>query len=219
MPRLIEPRSTLRPARILVNNAGINIRKQPQEYTLEEWHKVLDTNLTSAFICTQAAYPHMVKAGGGKIINIGSMMSIFGALFAGRLCASKGGIVQMTRALADRLGQGQHPGERGAARLDRYRAHAQGAQAGAGPARARAGAHAGRPLGRRPRTSPASPCSWRARRPTSSPARPFRSTAAIRRRAELRMSRKSGNRFSEKDMRQSTNLKRIPIQLDRDRPQ
>ena len=85
---------------ILVNNAGINIRKQPQEYTLEEWRRVLDTNLTSAFTCSQAAYPEMVKAGGGKIVNIGSMMSIFGASFTTPYAASKGGIVQMTRALA-----------------------------------------------------------------------------------------------------------------------
>ncbi len=85
---------------ILVNNAGTNIRKQPQEYTLEEWHTVLDTNLTSAFLCAQAAYPAMVRAGGGKIINVGSMMSLFGASFAAPYAASKGGIVQLTRALA-----------------------------------------------------------------------------------------------------------------------
>ena len=65
---------------ILVNNAGINIRKPPQELTLAEWQQVIDTNLTSAFICSQAVYPTMKKAGGGKIINIGSMMSIFGAV-------------------------------------------------------------------------------------------------------------------------------------------
>ena len=64
---------------ILVNNAGINIRKQPQEYSLAEYHEVMNTNLTSAFKLSQLAYPEMKKAGGGKIINIGSMMSIFGA--------------------------------------------------------------------------------------------------------------------------------------------
>jgi 2-dehydro-3-deoxy-D-gluconate 5-dehydrogenase len=85
---------------VLVNNAGINIRKQPQEYTLEEWKSVLDTNLTSAFLCSQAAYPAMLNAGGGKIINIGSMLSIFGAAFAGPYGASKGGIVQLTKSLA-----------------------------------------------------------------------------------------------------------------------
>jgi 2-deoxy-D-gluconate 3-dehydrogenase len=85
---------------ILVNNAGTNIRKQPQEYTLDEYRTVLDTNLTSAFVCCQAAYPAMVRAGGGKIINIGSMMSIFGASFTAPYAASKGGMVQLTKALA-----------------------------------------------------------------------------------------------------------------------
>jgi 2-dehydro-3-deoxy-D-gluconate 5-dehydrogenase len=85
---------------ILVNNAGTNIRKRPEEYTLQEWHTVLDTNLTSAFMCSHAAYPHMVRAGGGKVINIGSMMSIFGAPFTAPYAASKGGIVQMTKAMA-----------------------------------------------------------------------------------------------------------------------
>ena len=85
---------------ILVNNAGIALRKPPQDYTLAEWHRVVDANLTSAFICSQAAYPHMMRAGGGKIINIGSMLSIFGAPFAVAYAASKGGVVQMTKALA-----------------------------------------------------------------------------------------------------------------------
>lgn len=85
---------------ILVNNAGINIRKQPQEYTSAEWHQVLDSNLTSAFLCSQSAYPAMMKTGGGKMINIGSMMSIFGASFTTAYAASKGGIVQMTKAMA-----------------------------------------------------------------------------------------------------------------------
>ena len=85
---------------ILVNNAGINIRKQPQEYSIAEWREVLDTNLTSAFVAAQAAYPHLKGAGGGKIVNIGSMMSIFGAAFVAPYGASKGAIVQLTRALA-----------------------------------------------------------------------------------------------------------------------
>jgi 2-deoxy-D-gluconate 3-dehydrogenase len=85
---------------ILVNNAGINIRKPPQELSLDEWHQVMDTNLTSAFLCSRTAYPHLKRAGGGKIINIGSMMSIFGASFAPAYGSSKGGIVQLTRSLA-----------------------------------------------------------------------------------------------------------------------
>ena len=85
---------------ILVNNAGINIRKPVQELALDEWHRVLDTNLTSAFLCSKAAYPAFKAAGGGKIINIGSMMSIFGAAFAPAYGSSKGGIVQLTKVMA-----------------------------------------------------------------------------------------------------------------------
>jgi 2-deoxy-D-gluconate 3-dehydrogenase len=85
---------------ILVNNAGTTVRKQPQDLTSEDWHLVMNTNLTSAFFCTQAVYPHLVKAGGGKIINIGSMMSLFGASYATPYAASKGAIVQMTRSMA-----------------------------------------------------------------------------------------------------------------------
>jgi 2-deoxy-D-gluconate 3-dehydrogenase len=85
---------------ILVNNAGINIRKPPQALDIEEWESVIKTNLTSAFMCSQAVYPAMKAAGGGKIINIGSMMSIFGASFAPAYAASKGGIVQFTRSCA-----------------------------------------------------------------------------------------------------------------------
>jgi 2-deoxy-D-gluconate 3-dehydrogenase len=85
---------------ILVNNAGTTIRKPPDTLSAAEWHTVLDTNLTSAFICSHAAYPHMKNAGRGKIINIGSMMSIFGASYAPAYSASKGGIVQLARACA-----------------------------------------------------------------------------------------------------------------------
>jgi 2-deoxy-D-gluconate 3-dehydrogenase len=85
---------------ILVNNAGINIRKPAHELALEEWRRVLDTNLTSAFLCSKAAYPAFKAAGGGKVINIGSMMSIFGASFAPAYSASKGGIVQLTKSTA-----------------------------------------------------------------------------------------------------------------------
>jgi 2-dehydro-3-deoxy-D-gluconate 5-dehydrogenase len=85
---------------ILVNNAGINIRKPPHALDIEEWNRVIATNLTSAFLCSQAVHPAMKAAGGGKIINIGSMMSIFGASFAPAYAASKGGIVQFTRSCA-----------------------------------------------------------------------------------------------------------------------
>ena len=85
---------------ILVNNAGTNIRKAPQDLSLDEWHHVMDTNLTSAFLLSKAAYPHMKRVGGGKIINIGSMMSIFGVRFSPAYAPSKGGIVQLSKVLA-----------------------------------------------------------------------------------------------------------------------
>ncbi|MEJ7687505.1 MAG: glucose 1-dehydrogenase [Variovorax sp.] len=85
---------------ILVNNAGSTVRKPVDQLALAEWNMVMDTNLTSAFLCCRAAYPHLKAAGGGKIINIGSMMSIFGAPYAPAYGASKGGIVQLSRAMA-----------------------------------------------------------------------------------------------------------------------
>ena len=85
---------------IAVNSAGVNIRKPAHELTLAEWRQVIDINLTSAFLCSRDAHPHLKRAGGGKIINIGSMMSIFGASFAPAYAASKGGIVQLTKATA-----------------------------------------------------------------------------------------------------------------------
>jgi 2-deoxy-D-gluconate 3-dehydrogenase len=85
---------------ILVANAGINIRKPPQDYTLEEWHRIMDTNLTSVFACCQAAYPEMQRRGGGKIVTIGSMTSLFGFDVGPVYAASKGAVVQLTRSLA-----------------------------------------------------------------------------------------------------------------------
>ena len=85
---------------ILVNNAGINVRKPAHELSLDEWRQVLDTNLTSAFLCSRAVHPHLRQSGAGKVINIGSMLSIFGASFAPAYGASKGGVVQLTKSLA-----------------------------------------------------------------------------------------------------------------------
>jgi len=85
---------------ILVNNAGINIRKMPQEYDASEWDQVLDVNLRAAFLCSKAVYPSIKSGGGGKVINIGSMTSIFGGAKLAPYGTSKGGIVQLTRSLA-----------------------------------------------------------------------------------------------------------------------
>ncbi|MGJ7580844.1 SDR family NAD(P)-dependent oxidoreductase [Variovorax sp. RHLX14] len=85
---------------ILINNAGTTVRKPVDQLSLTEWNSVMDTNLTSAFLCCRAAYPLMQRAGGGKIVNIGSMASIFGMPYAPAYSASKGGIVQLTKAMA-----------------------------------------------------------------------------------------------------------------------
>jgi 2-deoxy-D-gluconate 3-dehydrogenase len=85
---------------ILVNNAGIGIRKRPEEYTLDEFMQVINTNLTSVFLACQAAYWPMKQGGGGKIVNIGSMASLFGLPYAPAYAASKGGLVQLSRTLA-----------------------------------------------------------------------------------------------------------------------
>jgi 2-dehydro-3-deoxy-D-gluconate 5-dehydrogenase len=84
---------------ILINNAGTNLRKPPQDYSIAEFRMLIDANLTSAFLCSQAAYPHL-KTAGGKIINIGSMSSLFGTHFTGPYGSAKGGVVQLTKALA-----------------------------------------------------------------------------------------------------------------------
>jgi 2-deoxy-D-gluconate 3-dehydrogenase len=85
---------------ILVNNAGIGNGKPPQDVTVVEWHEVMNTNLTSAFVLSQAAYPEMKKMGGGKIINIGSMASHLSFAGVPAYGASKAGIIQLGRACA-----------------------------------------------------------------------------------------------------------------------
>lgn len=84
----------------LFNNAGINIRRAPQDFTLEEWNQVMNANVTSAFLASQAVYPWMKRQGGGKIVNTGSMTSVLGSSFAAAYATSKGAIVQLTKSLA-----------------------------------------------------------------------------------------------------------------------
>ena len=85
---------------ILVNNSGIAVRAQPQELTSAQWDSVVDVNLRGAFLASKEAYAQMVKAGGGKVINVGSMYSIFGSDWGSPYAASKGGLVQLTKSLA-----------------------------------------------------------------------------------------------------------------------
>ena len=87
-------------ARSDVETAAHEIRRPAHELGTADWHEVVDTNLTSAFLCSKAVYPAMQRNGGGKIISIGSMMSIFAASFAPAYAASKAGIVQFTKSIA-----------------------------------------------------------------------------------------------------------------------
>lgn len=90
---------------VLVANAGTTVRKAPHTYTLDEWNKVLLTNLTGVFSCCHAAHPHLKARGGGKILTIGSMSSIFGMAMGAPYSATKGGVVQFTKSLASAWAQ------------------------------------------------------------------------------------------------------------------
>jgi 2-deoxy-D-gluconate 3-dehydrogenase len=85
---------------ILVANAGTTIRKRPEAYSLDDWQHIVNTNLTSVFACCQAVHAEMKRRGGGKILTIGSMASIFGFDVNSAYAATKGGVVQLTRSLA-----------------------------------------------------------------------------------------------------------------------
>ena len=85
---------------VLVNNAGVNIAKMAMEVTEEDWDTVLDLNLKTAFFASQAAAKYMLKQNNGRIINIASQMAFVGYVKRAAYCASKGGLVQLTKALA-----------------------------------------------------------------------------------------------------------------------
>jgi NAD(P)-dependent dehydrogenase (short-subunit alcohol dehydrogenase family) len=85
---------------VLINNAGINLRKQLVEFTLEEWRRVLDTNLTSVFLMCRSFVPHMRGRGYGRVINMASMMSRVSLPGRSAYSASKTALLGLTRALA-----------------------------------------------------------------------------------------------------------------------
>lgn len=89
---------------ILVNNAGCNVRKPALDVTWEDWNLVLDTNLRGSFFVAQAFARDMVERGYGRIVNIGSVTSVFGYAGIAPYCASRGGIKQLTMSLADEWG-------------------------------------------------------------------------------------------------------------------
>lgn len=88
---------------ILINNAGVNLRKPVTEFTLEEWRWVMDTNLTSAFLISRAFVPHMLGTGYGRILNLTSIMSHVSLPGRCAYSASKTGLLGFTRALAMEL--------------------------------------------------------------------------------------------------------------------
>ena len=90
---------------ILVNNAGCNISKPAVEVSWDDWNTVVDTNLKGAFFTAQAAAAHMIPRRYGRIINIGSVTSVFGYAGIASYCASRGGIKQLTMSLADEWGR------------------------------------------------------------------------------------------------------------------
>ena len=89
---------------ILVNNAGCNVRKPALEVSWDDWNLVLETNLRGTFFVAQAAARHMIAGGAGRIINIGSVTSVFGYAGLAPYCASRGGTRQLTMSLADEWG-------------------------------------------------------------------------------------------------------------------
>ncbi|REJ67805.1 MAG: SDR family NAD(P)-dependent oxidoreductase [Planctomycetota bacterium] len=90
---------------ILVNNAGCNVRKPALEVSWDEWNQVVDTNLRGQFFMAQQVARHMVQQEFGRVINIGSVTSVFGYAGMGPYCASRGGIKQLTMSLADDWGR------------------------------------------------------------------------------------------------------------------
>ncbi len=85
---------------ILVNNVGTFIGGPLLELSMDDWHKTLEINLTSTYLCSKVAGKYMVERQKGKIINMSAALGVFGARDSGAYCASKGGVVQLTRALA-----------------------------------------------------------------------------------------------------------------------
>ena len=86
---------------ILVNNAGMMRRSPAVDFSTADWNDVLATNLTSVFRLSQSAGRHMLKQGSGKIINIASLLSFQGGVTVPSYAAAKGGIAQLTKALAN----------------------------------------------------------------------------------------------------------------------
>jgi NAD(P)-dependent dehydrogenase (short-subunit alcohol dehydrogenase family) len=85
---------------ILINSAGINVRRPALEFSLDDWARILDINLTGAFICSRAVAPGMIASGWGRVINVSSMLGLVGLGERTAYTAAKGGLIQLTRTLA-----------------------------------------------------------------------------------------------------------------------
>jgi len=84
---------------VLVNNAGIQLRRPLEQFSVEEWRRVLDVNVTSAFLVARAVVPQMIERGRGKIVNTCSVTSEVGRQTIGPYAASKGALKLLTRAM------------------------------------------------------------------------------------------------------------------------
>jgi len=85
---------------IVVNNAAMGVPKTVVDTDLNVWQKVLDTNLTAPFLVMKYAIPHIIRAGGGSIINVASVGAIRGIPFAAAYCATKSGLLGLSRQVA-----------------------------------------------------------------------------------------------------------------------
>jgi len=85
---------------VLVNNAGVELPKRITDTTEAEWDRLMDVNLKGVFLCSRAAIPAMQRQGGGVIVNVGSELGLVGGSEIAAYCATKGGVVQLTKAMA-----------------------------------------------------------------------------------------------------------------------
>ncbi len=85
---------------VLINSAGIGQFANSHEMAFEDWSRIIAVNLTGSFLMAQAVLPHLLE-GGGNIVNIASNAGLMGQPYSAAYCASKGGVIQLTRALAD----------------------------------------------------------------------------------------------------------------------
>lgn len=88
---------------ILLNIAGINPKHDLMDIPEEEWDRVLDINLKGMYLCCRAAIPHLIARGGGRIINMASSRGLYGQVHGAHYAASKGGVIALTKSLAQEL--------------------------------------------------------------------------------------------------------------------